>query len=190
MGAQWWIVRWEFRALQQMRQPGSIPLRGSESQDRRPRVGGRDLVDDLVVRGDHRDVRAWIARAPDTGVMATNSSDPTASARAEVVGRQITGVCFRQDFIEVHIGDVILSGMTKPFGMIGCQGVGPASIVSLVGREVEGFEVVEGEYVAIDSGESRLAFPIGGESATGPESVMLVRPAHYELDIPQATWIW
>lgn len=74
--------------------------------------------------------------------------------------------------------------------MIGCQGVGPASIVSLVGRVVEGFEVVEGEYVAIDSGESRLAFPIGGESGTGPESVMLVRPAHYELDIPQATWIW
>lgn len=122
--------------------------------------------------------------------MATNGSDSAASARAEVVGRQITGVCFRHDVIEVHMEDVILTGMTKPFGMIGCQGVGPASIVSLIGREVEGLEVVDGEYVAIDSGESRVAFPIGGESASGPESVTLVRPAHRELNIPQATWIW
>lgn len=119
-----------------------------------------------------------------------NSSDSTVSARDEVIGRQITGVCFRQDLIEIHIEDVILTGMTKPFGMIGCQGVGTASMVSLIGREVEDLEVVEGEYVAIDCRESRLAFPIGGESATGPESVMLVRPAHYELSIPQATWIW
>lgn len=86
--------------------------------------------------------------------------------------------------------DVILTGMTKPFGMIGCQGVGPASIVSLIGQEVEGLEVVDGEYVAIDAGENRFAFPIDGESASGPESVTLVRPAHFELDIPQATWIW
>lgn len=125
--------------------------------------------------------------------MATNSSDAATSARAEVVGRQIKGVSFRDDVIEVHMEDVILTEMTKPIGVIGCQGVGPAAIVSLIGREVEGLEVVEvvdGEYVAIDSGERRVAFPIGGESATGPESMTLVRPAHRELDIPQATWIW
>jgi hypothetical protein len=141
----------------------------------------------------HVDVRMCGAQEhdePDTGAMARTSGDPAASARAEVVGQKITGVFFLHDFIEVHIEDVILTGMTKPFGMIGCQGVGPASIVSLIGRKVEDLTVVDGEYVAIDSGENRLAFPIGGESSTGPESVMLVRPAHQELGIPQATWIW
>ena len=87
------------------------------------------------------------------------------------------------------MGDVILTGMTKPFGMIGCQGVGPSSMVSLIGRKVEELAVVDGEYVALDFGENRLAFPIGGPTATGPESVMLVRPAQFELGIEQATWI-
>jgi hypothetical protein len=63
-------------------------------------------------------------------------------------------------------------------------------MVSLIGRTVEEFTVVEGEYVAIDSGENRLAFPIDGPTATGPESVMLARPAHAELGIEKATWIW
>ena len=120
---------------------------------------------------------------------SSDPTDPVKRARAEVVGLKITGVCFLHDFIEVHMGDVILTGMTKPFGMIGCQGVGPSSMVSLIGRKVEELAVVDGEYVALDFGESRLAFPIGGPTATGPESVMLVRPAQFELGIEQATWI-
>jgi hypothetical protein len=99
----------------------------------------------------------------------------------QVVGLEITGVFFLHDIIEVHMEDVILTGMTKPFGMIGCQGVGASSIVSLIGHEVEELTVADGEYVAIDSGESRLAFPIGGPTATGPESVMVVRADQPEL---------
>lgn len=122
--------------------------------------------------------------------MASSTNDPTAGARAEVAGLKITGVFFLHDFIEVHMEDVILTGMTKPFGLIGGQGVGPASIVSLIGREVDDLTVVDGEYVAIDSGANLLAFPIGGSTATGPESVTLVRPAHYELGIERAIWVW
>lgn len=107
-----------------------------------------------------------------------------------VVGLEITGVFFLHDFIEVHIGDVILTGLTQPFGLIGRQGVGPASVVSLIGRRVDDLTVVDGEYVAIDSGENRLAFPIGGPTATGPESVRLVRPAQEELGIEKAMWVW
>lgn len=121
---------------------------------------------------------------------SSGAIDPASAARDEVLGLKITGVFFLRDFIEVHMEDVVLTGMTKPFGLIGCQGVGPASIVSLIGGEVDDFVVVDGEYVAIDSGENRLAFPIGGPTAAGPESVMLVRPAQYELGVEQATWIW
>lgn len=105
----------------------------------------------------------------DTGAMtAEDNSRAADTARAEVVGSKITGIFFLHDFVEVHIGDVVLTGMTEPFGMIGCQGVGPASIVSLIGHTVDDLTVVDGEYVAIDSGESRLAFPIGGSTARGP----------------------
>lgn len=55
MGAQWRTVRWELSALQQVRQPGAIPWRGNESEDRRAWVAVHDLGDDLVVRGGHRD---------------------------------------------------------------------------------------------------------------------------------------
>lgn len=115
---------------------------------------------------------------------------PADAARAEVVGLRITGVFFLHDFIEVHLGDVILTGITQPFGVIGCQGVGPNSLVTLIGKNVDDLSVVEDECVAIDSGENRLAFPIGGPTATGPESVRLFRPAQDELGIPSAIWVW
>jgi hypothetical protein len=41
-------------------------------------------------------------------------SQSAVEARAVVVGLKITGVFFLHDFIEVHIGDVILTGMTRP----------------------------------------------------------------------------
>jgi len=99
-------------------------------------------------------------------------------------------VCFLHDFIEVHVEEVILTGMTRPFGLIGCQGVGPASIVSLIGQRVDDLTVVHCEDVATDAGENRLRFPIGGPSATGPESVRLVRPARHERGFEKAMWIW
>jgi hypothetical protein len=120
----------------------------------------------------------------------SGGSQSAVEARAVVVGLKITGAFFLHDFIDIHIGDVILTGMTRPFGLIGCQGVGPASVVSLIGHRVDDLTVVDGEYVAIDSGENRLAFPIGGPTATGPESVLLVRPAQDELGIEKAMWVW
>lgn len=107
-----------------------------------------------------------------------------------VRGLVITGISFMHDFIEVHMGDVILTGYTEPFGVLGCQGVGPSSITQLIGKTVEQLSVAEDAYVAIDSGENRLAFPIGGPSAKGPESVRLFRRAQEELGIPSAHWIW
>lgn len=118
------------------------------------------------------------------------TSGPNDRADATVRGSKITGISFVHDYIEVHMDDVILTGYTEPFGTIGCQGVEPSSITQLIGKTVEHFSVVEGEYVAIDSGENRLAFPIGGPSATGPESVRLFRRGQDELGIPNAHWIW
>ena len=122
--------------------------------------------------------------------MSSASEDhAAASARAAVVGLEITGVSFLHDFIEVHLGDVVLTGLTPPFGMIDCRGVGADAIVSLIGRTVDDF-VVEHSCIAVDSGASRLAFPVGGQSPDGPESVRLVRPARAELGIERAMWIW
>ena len=118
------------------------------------------------------------------------TTTPASEANETVRGLAITGIFFLHDFIEVHLDDVILTGYTEPFGMIGCQCVRRASVIRFIGKTVEQLSVVEDQYVAIDSGENRLAFPIGGPSATGPESVRLFRPAHVELGIPSAHWIW
>jgi hypothetical protein len=62
--------------------------------------------------------------------------------------------------------------------------------VSLIGHRVDDLTVVDGEYVAIDSAENRLACRISGPTATGPESLLLVRPAQDELGIEKAMWVW
>ncbi|MBM6405885.1 hypothetical protein JQN72_16705 [Phycicoccus sp. CSK15P-2] len=113
-----------------------------------------------------------------------------AAARAEVVGLRITGIFFRHDVVEVHMGHVVLTGRTKPFGRIGSHSAGPSSMVSLIGRTVGALTVVDGQYVALDSGDSRLAFPIGGPTATGPESVTLVRPTRGDVGVEWVTWSW
>jgi hypothetical protein len=131
---------------------------------------------------------AWRAAQGQSALAA--GTDAATGADAAVRGLKITGVFFVHDFIEVHMDDVILTGYTEPFGIIGCKGVGPSSITQLIGKTVEQLSVVEGEYVAINSGENRLAFPIGGPSAKGPESVRLYARGQDEPGIPNAHWIW
>lgn len=136
----------------------------------------------------------WHAWQRDQGQAALSAPETTSApnddAVATVRGLKITGINFVHDFIEVHMDDVILTGYTEPFGIIGCQGVAPSSITQLIGKVVDQLTVMEGEYVAIDSGENRLAFPIGGDTAKGPGSVRLYRPARDEIGIPSTHWIW
>jgi hypothetical protein len=122
--------------------------------------------------------------------VSDDPDDAVESARNLLVGRRITAVSFVHDFIEVHFDEVILTGYTEPFGHIMCTGAGPFSIPKLIGQKVEHFEFVTGRYVAIDSGENRLAFPLDEESRSGPEAVRLYEPAHSELGSPARHWIW
>ncbi|MBE1605680.1 hypothetical protein [Actinopolymorpha pittospori] len=168
-------------------QPQSCPDVPVLALDRRPPVMLGPNVHTPIVARAHGPV-TYISGSDtlgNTSIMTTRQD-----AEAAVRGLKIIGVSFMHDFIEVHIGDVTLTGYTRPFGVIGCQGIGPASLVRLIGKPVDHLTVVEGEYVAIDSGDNRLAFPIGGPSAKGPESVRLFRPGQVELDIPNAHWIW
>lgn len=123
-------------------------------------------------------------------LVTENQGGAVSEARDLLVGRRITSVAFFESFIEVHFDDVILTGYTEPFGHIMCQGVGPLSIPTLIGQKVEHFELMTGRYVAIDSGENRLAFPLDENSRRGPEAVRLFEPAHYELGRPARHWIW
>jgi len=134
--------------------------------------------------------KAWQRTRGQAALATPATPASTNEADAVVRGRKITAINFVHDFIEVHMDDVVLTGYTEPFGMIGCGGVGPASMPRLIGKVVEQLTVVDGEYVALDSGENRLAFPIGRGSSNGPESVRLYRRALDELGIPSALWIW
>lgn len=109
---------------------------------------------------------------------------------AVLVGEKITAVAFVHDFIEVHFGDIVLTGYTKPFGMIACGGVGEKTLPYLVGKRVDHVEVVPDRYVAIDSGENRLAFPLDEDARGGPEAVRLYVPGTVELDQQSKHWVW
>ncbi|MBM7517115.1 hypothetical protein [Nocardioides nitrophenolicus] len=141
-------------------------------------VAQRDLVTEVS--------RTLFEADPTRIDFESNADDADAAVR----GLTIIGITFVHDYIEVHMDDVILTGYTEPFGIIGCHGVGPSSITQLIGKTVERLSVVDGEYVAIDSGENRLAFPIVGDAANGPESVRLHRRAREDLGIPSVHWIW
>ncbi len=107
-----------------------------------------------------------------------------------LVGKKITEVAFVSDSIEVRFGDIVLTGYTEPFGMIACWGVGEKALRYLIGKRVDHVEVVPGRFLAIDSGENRLAFPIDEPSRNGPEAVRVYAPGAGGLDEPAKHWIW
>ena len=73
---------------------------------------------------------AAVARRRQAKIATQDSAiDPDEVVR----GRKITAINFVHEFIEVHMDDVVLTGYSEPFGMIGCGGVGPASISRLFG---------------------------------------------------------
>ncbi|RIJ67027.1 hypothetical protein D1871_23470 [Nakamurella silvestris] len=121
---------------------------------------------------------------------AAGTSSAFRAAQDAIVGKTITAVYYGQDLVEIRIGDVLVSATTRPFGMIGCTGVGPATIHSLVGRTVEHLCVEDGRYMAIDSGENRLAFPVGDPTTGGPESVRVVREGSPEDPADELICAW
>lgn len=126
------------------------------------------------------------------------SAEPpgVASARALLVGREISAISFVRDYVEVHFDGPIVRAISNPYGMYGCRGWrfpdGQSAEVMrhYIGKVVDGFRFVNGEYLAIDSGEHSFIVPLGDESRVGPEAVHIVGVDERGCTDPSCMWIW
>lgn len=103
-----------------------------------------------------------------------------ASARALLVGREVSAVCFVRDYVELHFDGPVVRALTAPFGLYGCQGwrfpEGHSldRMRSFVGKVVDGFVLVPDKYAQLSFGEHSFTIPLDEDSRSGPEALHIV----------------
>lgn len=113
-----------------------------------------------------------------------------------LVGLEISAVCFVRDYVELHFDGPVLRALTNPWGMYGCrtwrfpEGQSTALMRYYIGKTVDGYQMVPGQYLAIDSGEHRFAIPLDDGVRTGPEAAHLLGVDEYGQVDPGKLWIW
>jgi hypothetical protein len=113
-------------------------------------------------------------------VSVSNESVGVESARALLVGREVSAVCFVRDYVELHFDGPIVRAISDPYGMWGCGGwrfpAGDAAnaMRRYIGQTVDGFEFVAGRYAQLAFGEHSFTIPLDDESRWGPEAMHVV----------------
>jgi hypothetical protein len=101
----------------------------------------------------------------------------------QLLGLEVSAVCFVRDYVELHFNGPILRAVSNPFGRYGCwgwrfpEGNSPTVMRYYIGKTVDGFELVVDRFLALDFGEHRFAIPLDQDSRVGPEAAHLLLPA-------------
>lgn len=117
-----------------------------------------------------------------------------AAARKLLVGREVSAVCFARDHVEIHLDGPAVRAFTAPFGLYGCTGWrfpdadAVARMRSYIGKVVDDFLVVPGEYAQLAFGEHSITIPL----ATSPD---LTREALHVVGVdaqgrPDPSSVW
>jgi hypothetical protein len=100
----------------------------------------------------------------------------------QLVGLQVSAVCFVRDYVELHLDGLALRAVSDPFGRYGCQGWrflggnSPTVMGYYIRKTVDGFELTLDRLLALDFGEHRFAISLDPDSRTGPEAAHLLIP--------------
>ena len=103
-----------------------------------------------------------------------------ASARALLVGHEVSAVCFVRDYVELQFDGPVVRALTRPFGLFGGQawrfpeGHSMDRMRSYIGQVVDGFVLVPDEYAQLSFGEHSFTIPLDGDSRSGPEALHIV----------------
>lgn len=122
--------------------------------------------------------------------------DDAGSPLRLLVGREISAVCFVRDYVELHFDGPILRALTNPWGLYGCrawrfpEGQSPTVMRYYIGVTIDGYELVPGRYLAVDSGEHRFAIPLDDDSRPGPEAAHLIGVDDSGQTDVDRFWIW
>jgi hypothetical protein len=102
------------------------------------------------------------------------------AARALLIGREVSAVCFVRDYVELHFDGPVLRALTDPFGLYGCShwrfpdGDALARMRSYIGEVVDDLVIVPEQYAQLAFGEHSFTIPLDDTSRTGPEAMHIV----------------
>lgn len=114
----------------------------------------------------------------------------------QLVGLEVSAVCFVRDYVELHFDGLVLRALSDPFGLYGCrgwrfpQGNSPTVMRYYIGKTVDGYELVPGQLLALDFGEHRFAVSLDDGSRVGPEAAHLLIPDVADAAAGRRMWIW
>lgn len=127
---------------------------------------------------------------------AVTGAERGAAGLRQLVGLEISAVCFVRDYVEVHFDGPVLRAFSNPFGRYGCQswrfpeGNSLTMMRYFIGKTVYEVELIPDVLLAVDCGEHRFAVPLDEASRSGPEAAQLVFPGVSGEASGRRMWIW
>jgi hypothetical protein len=110
----------------------------------------------------------------------THAVSGLTEARALLIGREVSAVCFVRDYVELHFDGPVLRALTDPSGLYGCtqwrfpDGHALTRMRSYIGKVVDDFVIVPHEYAQLAFGEHSFLIPLDDASRRGPEALHIV----------------
>jgi hypothetical protein len=126
----------------------------------------------------------------------TGPSEKGEAGLRQLVGLEISAVCFVRDYVELHFDGPVLRALSNPFGRYGCwgwrfpEGNSPTVMRYFIGKTVDEVELIPDVLLAVDCGEHRFAVPLDEASRSGPEAAHLVVPGVGGEASGRRMWIW
>jgi hypothetical protein len=108
----------------------------------------------------------------------------------DLIGEQLSGVAFVQDYVEFHYDGKILRSLAAPSVTIaGDSSTFPQrgsrdAFCSLIGHIVEGIRVEEGDRIEVKFAENAvITVPLGPSARTGPEAAHFVPGENQPIEV-------
>jgi hypothetical protein len=138
-----------------------------------------------------------------TTSLRSELSDPAESlgvksARALLVGREVSAVCFVRDYVELHFDGPIVRAISNPLGSWMARhrgwrypdGDSATAMLIFIGRVVDGFTFVADQHAQLSFGEDAFTIPLGDEDRRGPEALHIVGVDEDGRTDPRQLWVW
>jgi hypothetical protein len=125
-----------------------------------------------------------------------DARDRKAVGLRQLVGLEVSAVCFVRAYVELHFDGPVLRAVSDPFGRYGCwgwrfpEGNSPTVMRYYIGTTVDGFELIPDRLIALDFGGHRFAIPLDEGSRVGPEAALLLLPVVEGATAGHQMWIW
>jgi hypothetical protein len=128
------------------------------------------------------------------------TSDPpgVATARELLIGREVSAVCFVRDYGELHFDGPIVRAVSNPFGSWMAhhrgwrypEGDSATVMLGFIGRVVDDFTFVPGEYAQLAFGEDAFTIPLTDDARRGPEALHVVGVDEDGRTDASHLWVW